>query len=278
MINDKQLLGKTDSEIKKYSIMKSAFQKIYDGEIALYNKRIASFEMIQEIKEADNFLLNDIYTEFTSQMKEIEEKRKKHLSKIHDKLLPATVYYPNKVKVYKQKIINYVDINKKNVRLENERAKAQSQNEKEKSKALQVEHKQNENILKENSQFIEKDILLFETDRVIDNKFFFLHFIHSELAYHAESFEKLSKLYQKIVSIEPITQLKEFVKKYNLNSVGDLSEYGYDEREFEKKKKNQMIQAPSSSVEKSNVQKSNVQKSKGIKNILDNDEVEYNDI
>lgn len=89
MINEKQLLGKTDAEIKKYNVMRAAFQKIYDSETALYNKRIASFEMIQEIKETDNFMLSDIYKEFTSQMKELEEKRKKQLTKIQDKILPV---------------------------------------------------------------------------------------------------------------------------------------------------------------------------------------------
>ena len=66
-------------------------------------------------------------------------------------------------------------------------------------------------------------------------KYLFLHFIHSELAYHTAALEKLSSLYKNIQDIEPIEKLPDFVGKYSLDSVGDLREYGYDAKKIERR-------------------------------------------
>jgi len=74
----------------------------------------------------------------------------------------------------------------------------------------------------------------FEADRVIDNKYIILHYIHCELAYHAKSLEKLSELYKTIKYLEPKKYLREFADKLKFQSV-NLEEFGYDEREYTKK-------------------------------------------
>ena len=39
------------------------------------------------------------------------------------------------------------------------------------------------------TQDIEKNVCLIEADRVKDNKYLFLHYIYSELGYHAKAVE-----------------------------------------------------------------------------------------
>lgn len=282
MIDEKKFVAKADSEIKKYGILKDAFQKIAKVEANLYEKRKKAFDMIKGLKEMDNLLLSDIYLNFTTEMSGLEEFRKVLLSKINDKILPATVFYPTKAKGYKQNIGHYGDIKKQKEKEQNEKIKAQSNSQTEKAKSLQNEIARKEDIMYQSGQSIEKDFLKFEADRVLDNKYLFLNFIHSELAYHAAALEKLSALYKKIQDIEPIEKLEEFVNKYSLTSVGDLREYGYDKRKIERKNKKE---AESKNDMPESIQNSNLgddlsnhtgQKKTNVKSILDDDMIEGN--
>lgn len=235
-INENKFIQKTEEEVKKYDILKKAFQNIYSAENTLYDKRKSAFDSIIKIKETDNQFLRDIYTEFTTEMKKLEDYRNNQMAKIHDKIIPATSYYSSKAKVYKQNLGNYKDVKNKNVKKQNEKIIAQSNREAEKAKQIEREIDQNKNFLSTQGQNLEREILSFENDRIMDNKFLFLHFIHSELAYHANALEKLSQLYKKIQDIEPIEGLKEFQDNYGLSTV-DLSEFGYNERDIQRKKR-----------------------------------------
>lgn len=235
-INENKFIQKTEEEVKKYDILKKAFQNIYSAENTLYDKRKSAFDSIIKIKETDNQFLRDIYSEFTTEMKKLEDYRNNQMAKIHDKIIPATSYYSSKAKLYKQNLGRYKDLKNKNVKKQNEKIIAQSNREGAKAEQIEREIDQNKNVLSQTGQSLEKDILLFENDRIMDNKYLFLHFIHSELAYHANALEKLSQLYKKIQDIEPIEGLKEFQDNYGLNTV-DLAEFGYNEREIQKKKR-----------------------------------------
>lgn len=235
-INENKFIQKTEEEVKKYDILKKAFQNIYSAENTLYDKRKSAFDAIIKIKETDNQFLRDIYSEFTTEMKKLEDYRNNQMAKIHDKIIPATSYYSSKAKLCKQNLGRYKDLKNKNVKKQNEKIIAQSNREGEKAKQIEREIDQNKNVLSQTGQGLEKDILTFENDRIMDNKYLFLHFIHSELAYHANALEKLSQLYKKIQDIEPIEGLKEFQENYGLNTV-DLAEFGYNEREIQRKKK-----------------------------------------
>ena len=249
MINEKKLLEKTQAEIKKYGIMKKAFKAIYDSEMKLYNKRNDAFLKINNLKEKDNTFLSDIYVEFISQMKELENYRNKLTTTINKKIIPATDYYPDKAKKVEQNIGNYSNIKKTQEKQKTEQIKANSNAQKEKAKNLQSEINKNENLMNQTKQTIEKDLLFFESERIEDNKYLFLHFIHSELAYHAQALEKLSILFAKIHDKEPIEGLPDFVGKYQLTHAGDLSDYGYDKRAIERRKKrNQNLDAGNESM------------------------------
>ena len=95
---DKQLQTKIDEEIKKYNNLKNAFSTIYESEKDVQKKRQEVYEKISKIEEVDNSELSNIYKQFFAKMNELESFRTKHLKNINEKLLPMTVYYPEKLK------------------------------------------------------------------------------------------------------------------------------------------------------------------------------------
>jgi hypothetical protein len=260
MLNEKKLLEKTEAEIKKYGIMKKSFKTIYDSEMKLLNKRKDAFLTIKNLKEKDNTFLSDIYVNFVDQMIELENYRQNLTTTINKKLIPATDYYPDKAKKVKQNIGNYSNIKKTQEKQKSERIKAASNSQAEKAKNLQLEINRNQNLMNQTGQTIEKDLLIFENERIVDNKYLFLHFIHSELGYHAQALEKLSNLFAKIHDIYPIEDLPNFVHKYNLNNSGDLSDFGYNKKDIERqKKRNQNLDAGYDNV--SNIRRHRVRRS-----------------
>lgn len=56
-----------------------------------------------------------------------------------------------------------------------------------------------------NIKILEDEIMKFEAQRVVDNKYLLLHYIHSELAYHCISMQILTKLF----AITNVTDPKE---------------------------------------------------------------------
>ena len=123
MLDEKKFVSKADAEIKKYGILKDAFQQIAKVEGNLYEKRKKAFDQIKGIKELDNVYISDIYLNFTTEMSGLEEFRKTLISKINDKILPATVFYPTKAKAYKQNVGDYGNIKKQKAKQENEKIK-----------------------------------------------------------------------------------------------------------------------------------------------------------
>ena len=61
MLDEKKFVSKADAEIKKYGILKDAFQQIAQVEGNLYEKRKKAFDQIKGIKELDNVYISDIY-------------------------------------------------------------------------------------------------------------------------------------------------------------------------------------------------------------------------
>ena len=88
------------------------------------------------------------------------------------------------------------------------------------------------------TQDIEKNVCLIEADRVKDNKYLFLHYIHSELEYHAKAVEKLSQLLNQINLIEPLEKMPEFMRSYNIKA--DLREINIDMEEIERNKERRL--------------------------------------
>ena len=233
-IDEAKFMRKPEIELKNYEILKSVFTKIYETENDLLNKRKNVFDDITKIPENDNQTLTDIYSKFTSEMKALEEFRNLQMIKIKSKLIPATTYYSSKVKTYKKQIGNYKDKKKENQKQQFEMDKARASRNTLKQSQLNDDIKKSRNEIYNIGQNIQKDIMKFEADRVIDNKYIILHFIHCELAYHARSLEKLSQLYKEIKSLEPKMHLKEFADKLQFKCV-NLEDYGYNERTMTKR-------------------------------------------
>jgi hypothetical protein len=290
--DDTLLNHKIELEVKKYGVLKNAFNKIYESEVALMEKRNSSFDQIHKIEEKDNPFLSNIYTEFVSTMKSLEGFRKKQIDKINDKILPATVYYPEKVKSFKKDLGKITEVKKLKEKQHNELQRAETQAKQDPNKIGQLKASINQNDIHEKTTGValEKNILDFEASRTTDNKFLFLHYIHSELAYHANALQSLSELYAKVNCHEPKECLQDFVTKYKLNSVRDLNledTYGYKSgethRKLEMHEKRKKGEIPSNTQKKqsSNIVGVNVSPSmasptgSNVNKTLDKDEIDH---
>ena len=231
---DKQLQTKIDEEIKKYNNLKNAFSTIYESEKDVQKKRQEVYEKISKIEEVDNSELSNIYKQFFAKMNELESFRTKHLKNINEKFLPMTVYYPEKLKQSKKSIEDLVTLKKQKEKNAKEEQKAQNKNDVDKARNLSAQIAQQSEEERRKTQDIERNVCLIEADRVKDNKYLFLHYIHSEMEYHAKAVEKMSYLFNMINGIEPLEKLQDFARNYNIKT--DLREIDVDIEEIERNK------------------------------------------
>ena len=231
---DKQLQTKIDEEIKKYNNLKNAFSTIYESEKDVQKKRQEVYDKISKIEEADNSELSNIYKQFFAKMNELESFRTKHLKNINEKFLPMTVYYPEKLKQSKKSIEDLVTLKKQKEKNAKEEQKAQNKNDVDKARNLSAQIAQQSEEERRKTQDIERNVCLIEADRVKDNKYLFLHYIHSEMEYHAKAVEKMSQLFNMINKIEPLEKLADFARNYNIRT--DLREIDVDIEEIERNK------------------------------------------
>ena len=231
---DKQLQTKIDEEIKKYNNLKNAFSTIYESEKDVQKKRQEVYEKISKIEEVDNSELSNIYKQFFAKMNELESFRTKHLKNINEKFLPMTVYYPEKLKQSKKSIEDLVTLKKQKEINAKEEQKAQNKNDVDKARNLSAQIAQQSEEERRKTQDIERNVCLIEADRVKDNKYLFLHYIHSEMEYHAKAVEKMSYLFNMINRIEPLEKLQDFARNYNIKT--DLREIDVDIEEIERNK------------------------------------------
>ena len=231
---DKQLQTKIDEEIKKYNNLKNAFSTIYESEKDVQKKRQEVYEKISKIEEVDNSELSNIYKQFFAKMNELESFRTKHLKNINEKFLPMTVYYPEKLKQSKKSIEDLVTLKKQKEKNAKEEQKAQNKNDVDKARNLSAQIAQQSEEERRKTQDIERNVCLIEADRVKDNKYLFLHYIHSEMEYHAKAVEKMSQLFNMINRIEPLEKLPDFARNYNIKT--DLREIDVEIEEIERNK------------------------------------------
>ena len=231
---DKQLQTKIDEEIKKYNNLKNAFSTIYESEKDVQKKRQEVYEKISKIEEVDNSELSNIYKQFFAKMNELESFRTKHLKNINEKFLPMTVYYPEKLKQSKKSIEDLVTLKKQKEKNAKEEQKAQNKNDVDKARNLSAQIAQQSEEERRKTQDIERNVCLIDADRVKDNKYLFLHYIHSEMEYHAKAVEKMSQLFNMINRIEPLEKLPDFARNYNIKT--DLREIDVDIEEIERNK------------------------------------------
>ena len=215
--NEDKLNEKISNEIKKYGVLKSSFQNIFKSEEKASKARIENYDKIKTIKETDYDQLVDIYKEFINEMKLLEEKRKQHLGKINDLIIPVTELYPEKLKNTKKKLDDLIKLRKNKTKVLKNQEKAKINNDVNEAQKLNAELARQLEEEKKKGENLETEIMGFEKERIENNKFLFLQYIHSELKYHAASLEKMSLLFNKINSIEPREELVEFKKRYGIN-------------------------------------------------------------
>jgi hypothetical protein len=136
-------------------------------------------------------------------MSDLEKLRKTQLDKINNMIIPATAYYPEKVKTFKTSLNKISDIKKNTEKQGQALSRAKTKNDQELVGKISADIKKHEDDEKTEGNKIENGLTDFESERVVDNKYLLLHYIHSELAFHATCLEKLTKLYGEIACHDP---------------------------------------------------------------------------
>ena len=208
-LNEREINIKINDEIKKYEILKKAFLKLYESESKTSKARIENFNKLNSIIEDDNKPLEDIYSSFIGEMKNLEKDRDNHLKKIMDLILPVIEYYPQKIKNTKKDLENFSKAKKNTAKLESEVKKSNAND-------IQAELKKSRNEERNKGETLENGIMNFESERCEDNKCLFLQFIHSELKYHAAALQKMSDLFYNINEKEPYEDLEKFAQDYRI--------------------------------------------------------------
>lgn len=212
--------GKIDTETKKYETLEKLFYEIHKAELDTYKKRLEAFQEIDSLKtleSEDNRNLSDIYSQFNKTMKELEDKRMKHLNQLNSDLLPVTTYYyKDQLKTRKQELDNLTKTSKAKQNYENDSKKAQDKQDNAKVSELNKAFAESEQKEKRQIDDFRSAFCKFEAERTEDNKNLFLHYLLSELEYHSNALEKVSNLFQTINKIEPQENLKDFGDKMNI--------------------------------------------------------------
>ena len=227
-VDERQINIKINNEVKKYEILKKAFLKLYESESKTSKARIENFNKLNSIIEDDNKPLQDIYSSFIGEMKNLEKDRDNHLKKIMDLILPVIEYYPQKIKNTKKDLENFSKAKKNTAKLESEVKKSNAND-------IQAELKKSRNEERNKGETLENGIMNFESERCEDNKCLFLQYIHSELKYHAAALQKISELFNNINEKEPFEDLENFADEYKID-VDFKNDLGIDMDEIKRKK------------------------------------------
>lgn len=275
--NERLINIKINNEIKKYETLKKSFLNLYESESKASKNRRENFDKLNKIQEYDNDELKEIYILFTNEMKSLEDKRNIHLNKIMDLILPITDIYPEKLKKTKKNLEELSKVRKTKEKLEKSRNDIKNQNVSEVQRINgEIAKSRNEENIKEKS--LEDEMCLFESNRINDNKNLFLHFIYSELKYHAAALEKMSELFYKINGKDPREFLEEFAQKLKIEV--DFNELGIDIEKIkesrqkkesqENKEKDEVYGDDEEEDIKVSVEKSQIKKSQKSKNNVTN--------
>jgi hypothetical protein len=255
-MDERQINTKIKNEIKKYETLKKSFLKLYESEGKAKKGRLENFTKFDRMQEDDNPQLKKIYETFKTEMEKLENFRQNHLNKINDLILPVTNCYPNKLKETKEYLKNYEEAKKTKEKLEKSRNEVSNENVGQVQK-INAELAKSRTDEKNKEEKVEEGITKFESDKCKDNKNLFLHFIHSELKYHAAALENLTNLFTEINEIDPLENIDDFINKYKIDL--DLKELGIDldaikskKEEREKKEKNKESAVYGDDFEESN--------------------------
>lgn len=163
-----------------------------------------------------------MYNTFQNSSEKMETFRKENIKKLNEQIIPAVLFYPEKIREFKRKLNDLENTKKTISKMGEELTKAKNKMEQDKIRDINViilfiqtkiNETNREHLTKDNE--FENKIAEFEVQRIDDNKCILLHMIHSELAFHAKCLEELSKLYSEVNFFEPKGELcvnKKFIK------------------------------------------------------------------
>lgn len=260
----KFLSTKIETETKKFDLVSKCFSNILKAEEELKKRRLEAYDVLGKIDD-DNDYINNMYVNFKESLKDLEFTRERKIQKLKTSILPAIKYYPYKVKEFKRPLDQIKDYDKNIQKYTSkiETAKNKGSIDIQTIKANEDERNKIGNEKEKTKNLLENNLLLFEAERLDDNKAFLLQFIHMEIAYHASALQSLSKLYSEINILEPKEKLREFIAKYNLSSMRDYNvedkfkfKMGETERRVnELKSKSQNLKNDGNNVGKADINK-----------------------
>ena len=196
------------TQSKMFEKLTKAFTKIQEAEqkaSKIRQDNFQQFENMEKIIEDDNPTLKELYKNFGKNMKELENMREDHLKTLKELIIPVTEFYPTKLKKNK---MNLDEISKAKKNTENLRKSQADNNDITKSERTEISKRNN----------FEKEFLKYEKERVEDNRFLFLNYIHSELKYHCAVLEELSKLFVETNKRNVTVDLKNFAENYSIKN------------------------------------------------------------
>jgi len=196
------------TQSKMFEKLTKAFTKIQEAEqkaSKIRQDNFQQFENMEKIIEDDNPTLKELYKNFGKNMKELENMREDHLKTLKELIIPVTEFYPTKLKKNK---MNLDEISKAKKNTENLRKNQADGNDITKSERTEISKRNN----------FEKEFLKYEKERVEDNRFLFLNYIHSELKYHCAVLEELSKLFVETNKRNVTVDLKNFAENYSIKN------------------------------------------------------------
>ena len=189
-------------ELKDYDLLKDSFGKIYKAESEKSEKRKVLFGDIGKIKDFEkNQQLSEIYDKLKNEMIDIEIEKKNQLMKIKSNLVPGLNYAISTNKNYQKYLGRYKPEFQVNAENRNNN----------------TNNNQGKDEFYHPGINLNNDIIQYEKKRM-DNKFFFLHFLHYELAYHTKAVEKLTELYKIIKEFNEDSNNKKVKKELNKSS------------------------------------------------------------
>ena len=249
------------TQSKMFEKLTKAFTKIQEAEqkaSKIRQDNFQQFENMEKIIEDDNPTLKELYKNFGKNMKDLENMREDHLKTLKELIIPVTEFYPTKLKKNK---MNLDEISKAKKNTENLRKSQADGNDITKSERTEISKRNN----------FEKEFLKYEKERVEDNRFLFLNYIHSELKYHCAVLEELSKLFVETNKRNVTVDLKNFaenysIKNYNFKKLGidmnNLNDQVIEEENERKRKINSVYTSGRHSGDDDNIQDSFQQKKK----------------
>ena len=214
------------SEGEMFDKLAKIFSKLYSAEEKNKNLKkecFQNFAALNKIQENDNLSLKELYQTFGKEMQNLEEEsHEPHLNNMIKLIIPILQNYSSELKKNKDNL----DAVSKAIKNTEDLQKSFGGPEDIRKSMLDEQNKTNT---------FENKYINYEKQRVEDSKQIIAKFIHSELKYHCQAIERLSKLFVEINKTNVNTGLIKFSQEYGIKKY-DFDKLGLDMDEILKQK------------------------------------------